>query len=370
MELVNRTPAAATVDVSLGESDEAPRIGMIVAKLTFKLLPDGRTELESQEPFPLYGTEEPTELGSLPSDAVQRRDQAFEVIVLGAAHAPHGRPTRSMMVSLQVGSVTRSMVVTGERAWSRTTGHKPQITAPVPFVRMPLTYANAHGGTAEANIDMHTVIDLRDRLNQHGKGFDAEAQAMQVAAGLKAPTGFPYLRYTRQLPNLEHPEHRIVAWEDAPEPYCWATVPQDTAFAQIRALRRMDLLGKLRRTPEQDEHPPTLEQGIEQLYHRAHPDWIIELPRPQAIVTMHGLTPEGRWAFMLPQVRVLADYTLGDRQGCRELAPQLLVLLPEQQRCCLVYRSSFTVQTQPDQERSFRLRLDHGWFQYPEPEKQ
>ena len=370
MELVNRTPAAANVDVSLGESDEAPRIGMIVAKLTFKLLPDGRTEIDTQEPFPLFGAEEATELGWLPSDAVQRRDEAFEVIVLGAAHAPHGRATGSMVVSLQVGNVARSMMVTGDRLWQRSSGRKPQISPPAPFVRMPLTYANAYGGACEANLDMHTVIDLRDRLNQHGKGFDAEAQAIQLAAAFKAPAGFPYLRYTRALPNLEHPEQRITAWEDEPEPYCWATVPQDTAFAQIRMLRRMDLLGRLGRTPDQDQNPPTMEQGIEQLYHRAHPDWIIELPRPQAIVTMHGLTPEGRWAFMLPQVRVLADYTLGDRQGCRELAPQLLVLLPEEQRCYLVYRSSFTVETQPDQERSFRLRLDHGWFQYPSPQKQ
>ncbi|MBV1861641.1 MAG: DUF2169 domain-containing protein [Nannocystaceae bacterium] len=369
MQLVNQTPAPATVDVSLGEDDAGPRIGMLVAKVTFNILAGGRTEVETQDPIPLFGTEEPTDLGPLPSDGVQRRDSRFEVIMLGAAYTPHGRLANSCTVGLQVGEVAHSMVVTGDRAWARS-GKTTQISRPAPFHRMPLTYANAHGGSCDTNIDLDTVVELRDRLNPHGKGFDAEAQAIAIAAGFKAPQGFPHLDYTRLLPNLEHPEQRITRWEDAPEPYCWATVPQDTAFSQIRMLRRMDLLGKLGRTPEQDEHPPTTEQGIEQLYHRAHPDWIIDLPGPQTLVTMTGLTPEGRLAFHLPPVRVLADYTLGERRGCRELAPQVLVLLPEERRGYLVYRSAFTVETQPGVEQSFRLRLDRGWFQYPEPQKQ
>ena len=65
-----------------------------------------------------------------------------------------------------------------------------------------------------------------------------------------------------------------------------------------------------------------------------------------------GLSPAGRLQFMIPQVRMIADYVLGKRDGSRELAPHMMVLLPEEGRLCLVYRTAFTAQTHPDMEGS------------------
>ena len=52
----------------------------------------------------------------------------------------------------------------------------------------------------------------------------------------------------------------------------------------------------------------------------------------------------------------------GDRRGSRELAPQLFALLPDENRAYIVYRSHFNAQVEEDMERSFRLRLEEGWF--------
>jgi len=81
---------------------------------------------------------------------------------------------------------------------------------------------------------------------------------------------------------------------------------------------------------------------------------------------MSGMSPRGKLSFTIPPLRVIADYVLGDRTGTRELAPQLMVLLPEQMRFYIVYRASFTLETTPSMERSFRLRTTQGWFQYTE----
>lgn len=133
MQLVNQTPAIAEATVTSGIDEEGPRIGMLTAKLTYQFDNHGRTAIDTQNPIPLFAEDQETEFGLLPSDAAQRRDPAFEVVLAGAAHAPDGRPVEQMVVGLQVGGLTRYMVVTGERAWI---DHNT-FTRPLPFASMP-----------------------------------------------------------------------------------------------------------------------------------------------------------------------------------------------------------------------------------------
>jgi hypothetical protein len=364
LELINKTPIVADVQISVDSvNDDGPRMGMLVAKATFLFDQNGTTELDTQNPFSLFATEEDTELGQLPSDAVQRRDQVFEVVLLGAAYPEGTGAVESMTVKLSVGDVSHTLRVTGDREWSD--GSNPSITPPAPFSRMPLVYERTFGGMCPAQMDSDTVIDIRDSVNHHGRGFDARFLAKHIGENLRAPEGFPSMEYVRQLPNLEHPEHLIEAWDDAPEPYCWATVPQDIAFTQTRFLHYLESKVADDQIPgEEDEYS---REVMTHVFHRAHPDWITTLPGYQALVTMSGMSPRGELSFRIPPLRVIADYELGNRVGTRELVPQLMVLLPEQQRFYIVYRASFTVETTPSMQRSFRLRTTPGWFQYPEP---
>lgn len=357
MQLVNQTPAVAQLDVTVDE--QQPRRGMLVAKVSFRIDAAGGVVLDDQEPFPLFAFEEPTEeLGPLPGDSMPRRDDKLDVVLLAAAYARGGRPAESMHVGMSIGEVSRTMVVTGDRYWDTRSG-QPRISRPVPFVRMPMTYAQAYGGQAEVHIDLDTVIEVADPLNPVGKGFDALAQGELVARSLGVPEGFPRMQYLRMLPNLEHPEHRVRAWEDTPPPYCWGTLSPDMPFAHAQFLQRIRWLAQLDRDVTEDEVLPQM--AMASLTHRAHPDWIIDRPAAGARVTLTGMTPSGQLSFALPQVRVVADYVVGDRTGERELVPQLLVILPEQLRLYIVYRMGFSVEVAPDMERSFRLRLEPGW---------
>lgn len=352
MELVNQTPVVA--EAKLTEDEETgQKYGLLLAKATFLLGEDGTPELDSQDPYPLFLGDEETELGVLPSDLYPRRDPKLEVILLGAAYGEGDHGSYSRTVELSLGDVTRRMLVFGDRSWD---GHR-RISSPEAFHRIPLTYQNAFGGSCEAYLDEHTVVDVEDTMNKYGKGFDGVKQAEDLAAGFRAPSGYPKVSYARMLPNLENPEALIARWEDTPEPYCWATLPADIGFRMIEMMRDYHRHGE----------PADLPIAQTMVYHRAHPDWIIDLPPPGAVVAMKGLTPDrGSLAFELPRVRVIADYVVGDRTGARELAPQLLMLLPEERRFYLVFRSTFMVDLTPDMERSFRLRLEEGWFQYDE----
>ena len=172
MELVNQTAVPAKLTV--GSTDGGPqRFGILVAKATFALAPGNRVELVTQDPYPLFDKDQKTEFGLLPADMAPRRDRAFEVIVLGAAYGWNGKELPSRVVELSVGDITRRLAVFGDRAWEVTLMGK-RIPAPKPFQKMPLTYDRAFGGSRPVKLDEHTIFDVEDRINKHGKGFDAE----------------------------------------------------------------------------------------------------------------------------------------------------------------------------------------------------
>jgi hypothetical protein len=354
MELVNQTPVVA--DVRVATLDGTPhRYGLMVAKATFEVLPDGSTRIDSQSPFPLFEQDEPTEFGLMPRDDVPRQDRKLEVIVLGQAHAQAEGGRTQTMVELALGNYKQSLLVTGDRWWvSQQAGGSH--SEPRPFTTMPLTWDRAFGGSTECWIDAESAIDLEHPMNRYGRGFDAYKLAGDVGKAFKSPAPYPQLSpdFIRLLPNIEHPAAAIRSWSDEPRPYCWATIPTEIG---IHLQRAIDYASHYKQAPSQAQ---LLEIG----YHRAHPDWILDIPPIDTIVALRGMTAGPRFAFRIPRLRVLADYELGDRTGVRELEPHLLMLLPEQSRFYLVYRHFFTIaDVEPQTARSWRLRLAEGWFQ-------
>lgn len=349
MQLVNQTALPCTVQVSELERTQF-RFGFLTAKATFRADASGHVELDTQKPLPIFGKDEETAFGLLPSDAVPRRDPAFEVIVLGAAY---GRGRTSQMVELAVGEHRQQLLVLGDRHWIRQ--GQPMISQPVAFDMIPLCWDRAFGGSSECWIDKDSVIDLEHPMNKYGRGFDAEKLARDYGQAFRAPVGFPKLAsdYRRVLPNLEDPRCLIRRWEDEPRPYCWATLPTDIGAHMQRVYDHVRTTG----TPLPEE------ETLRVAFHRAHPDWILTTPKAGAVVSLKGMTREGLWSFALPRLRVLADYQLGERTGTREMEPHMLVLLAHEMRFYIVYRHFFTLETSSDMQRSFRLRTEEGWFQ-------
>ncbi|MGH7344504.1 MAG: hypothetical protein ACREK4_06305, partial [Candidatus Rokuibacteriota bacterium] len=91
------------------------------------------------------------------------------------------------------------------------------------------------------------------------------------------------------------------------------------------------------------------------------PDWVLDVPPAGVAVEMDGVSPRGLIRFVLPALSVIADFTFGEVVGKRVLAPQMLVLLPEEKRFYLVYRRTFQLALHEGIECSFRLRLEDTW---------
>jgi hypothetical protein len=355
VQLVNQTPVPARLSVSSVEI--VPHgLGMLVAKATFRVGEGGRVQLDTQDPVPFYEGDELTEVGIRPRDDLPRHDPAFEVLLLGAAYGSNGQAVAERRVSLTVGTERRELLVTGDRHWIG----RESISAPVPFVRMPMTVDRTFGGSCEVLVDDGAIMTVVHPPNRHGRGFDPEPAARALGEWLKAPEGYPQWNPERPLPNLEHPLRRVERYDDAPDPACWSALPMDT------------LLHLQRGVVMPSGNPPTPDDAQvgsmlgtswmkDGFFHRAHPDWVIDLPPAAATIEIDGVRPHGSIRFALPRLSVAADFTFGDVTGTRILQPQMLVLLPEEERCYLVYRRTFQLAPHSGIECSFRLRLENTW---------
>jgi hypothetical protein len=347
MELINTTPLVA--DLRVGRrAASGRRMGIVVAKATYRYDARGQTWLDSDSPLPLFCPDELTPLGLLPRDDLPRNDDAFEVSLLGCAHAPGGRPVSRMTVSLTVADRTHEIVVFGDREWS-VAGPGVRITEPEPFTKMPLTWSRAFGGSCDVEVDVDSPVLVSHDENPEGLGFDPAPKAKELDAFLSCPAGYPRFPKRRRLPNLERPEALIREWVDSPAPAGWSPLLPSSGMQARRS-------HVVREDGERKVVVPTAGR-----LHRAHPDWVFDRAPPAlSPIVMEGLSPEGRVSLRLPELTVHLDYVLGARTGSRSLSLHALVLLPEEQRFCLVYRHAFEVDAPEGEERGARLRIERG----------
>lgn len=341
MEIVNLTPVPTRLFISKLTVDSA-RIGMLVAKATFKIDSE-HTSLDTQKPFPLFDDDQQTPLGLVPRDDVPRRDSAFEVFLIGAAYAPEPGVLERRVV-LTVGKVRRELLVSGDRRWLKVEG-QAGISKAQPFVRMPINYTRAFGGSTLVEVDEASFIEVQDVRNPLGRGFDPLPQVEALSGYLSPPPGFPKMDYTRWLPNVEDPTSRVASPGDTPLPCAWDAVPLSSS---IQAARSLTL------TPDMTGTEMEILPGA---YHRAHPDWVIQQPEPGARVLLEGLSGvHERLSFALPKMAVEFDYVSGLRTGRRRLTPHALVLFPDELRFYVVYRHAFEFDAAMEQERTIRVR--------------
>jgi uncharacterized protein YjbI with pentapeptide repeats len=107
-----------------------------------------------------------------------------ELLLNANAYPPGGAPASACIVRAQVGAIDKTLAVSGDRYWERTSA------PPFPFRSMPLRWEHAFGGETVA-------------LNPAGKG----ARPVQTAEGVLHP-----------LPNIEDPRRLVRGPDDRPPP--------------------------------------------------------------------------------------------------------------------------------------------------------
>lgn len=138
------------------------------------------------------------------SDFVPFKPRA-DVLCVGNAYPPGGRPDTECFVRLRVGPVDKSIHVIGDRQWEPALGGlSVRMSRPEPFTSVPVSYDRAFGGKDISKPGGHRIY----RPNPVGHGYSKW--------GSKLP-GLP-------LPNLEDPHDPIRSWRDRPRPMSFGPV--------------------------------------------------------------------------------------------------------------------------------------------------
>jgi len=166
---------------------------IVVVKATFDIGENGKLTLADEQLPPLHEPEyygEPG-LSSLRYEAdLVAPKPGTDVIVNAHAHAPKGKPARSVDVALRVGKLTKSLVVHGTRVYTSGLGGLGT-NKPIPFTSKPITYEWAYGGSNLDDPDPRK--QAMDGRNPVGKGFPKSASrlANTPAHSVEYPAGDP-----------------------------------------------------------------------------------------------------------------------------------------------------------------------------------
>ena len=281
MDFENRTSFNAALYRGIIRDDRM--FGSVVCRITYDL---AGTELIVAAEQPWIVTPGPWESpkGPFAGDELFYRG-GVDVFVFGSAHAPGGRPTSRVDVTVEVGErFQHTLAVFGERVWEKRNGQLAP-SAPKPFTTLPLTLANAFGGADEFD-----ELPIPYQPNPAGKGY---AMFEESAPG-------------KSLPNIEHPEHLIRNWNDHPEPY-GVGAPPPTFGPRVQRFVEFDL-----------DKGGMLKRIDPKFFNVCFPDMIAPAAKPGDSVRVSGVRLNGPIQFNVPPLPVIAKVWLNDY--CHEAA--------------------------------------------------
>ena len=290
---------------------------LVAVRATFDVGIDGRLSLADEQPAPLlepehYGDPATTSL-RFDSDLLARKP-GTDVVLDANAHAPRGRAARSVVVSLRIGAVRKSLVVYGPRRYRRSV-FGLTTSSSKPFTEQPIHYEHAFGG---ADLTSRNPRKQRiDARNPIGLGFTLKrrrlvgtpAHTIEYPKGKPArsgPAGFGPIA-SSWSPRRELAGTYDARWERAKKPL----LPDD--YDERFAL-----------CAPADQRPARPLRGGEP-------------------VELVNLTPEGSLRFELPKIYLSFSSHFGRRAVPHQALLSCVAIVPDQRKLSLVWQSSLPV---------------------------
>lgn len=295
---------------------------VIVAKATWRI-PDPGQRPRPLPPQPIvladeyYG--EPGQSAMRYGADMARFKPRCDVLFDACAHSPDGRPVRELQAGFELAGLRKTVRAVGPRQWrSQLSGWA--LSAPEPFLKVPLTADYALGGTRTFHQGGQQLVEAHLH-NPSGRGW-AGRQTLKQFDGQGAP-------------QLEHPDHPVTRPDAMLLPCALSAVGRHW-------LPRRGHAGTY------DDHwrrdvfplPPA---DFDERFHQVAPE-DQQMPYPtggETVHLMHLVPDRPALAFALPrldmQVRVLrADY----RQEAPVAVADTLFFEPDQRRFSVVWRAS------------------------------
>jgi hypothetical protein len=325
LQLKNSTPFVGSL-LLLPDPDGIDTLFTVV-KGTFSLTPQVAPANE-QVPVALeqtyYGDPGSTSI-RVPSD-VSLAKPGTDVLLIGHACSPQGRPATQIEVSLQVGQVRRVVRVVGDRVW-RAGNVGAEMSEPRPFSRMPLVWERAYGGS-----DVTADGPRPHPVNPVGRGYRTRDSRRPVEGVA--------------LPNLEDPSALLTDWKDQPPPACFAPVAPHWE-------PRRSFAGTYDERWERERAPFLPADFDPRFLQLAPPGQATSRPLGgDEAVELRGAHPSGALRFRLPGVRVQATYVVNGGSEVRPAPLDTVLIEPDAGRLVLVWRAAL-----PCDKRALRVSV-------------
>lgn len=272
---------------------------VVIAKASWRI-PEPGQRPTPLPPTPLAATDE--YVGE-PGESAMRYGCDFvrfkprcDLLFDASAHSPDGRPVTELGVGWRVGSVQKTLKVTGPRTWQQRFGLT--LSKPQPFTQLPLHYGLAFGGTRHYDRgrgrDKDTLCEALPS-NPDGIGWAGEHTLGQMSG--------------QPAPCLEAPDKPVRRPDDAREPIAFSAIGRHWA-------PRKDYAGTYDERWRAEVFP-FLPEDFDERYHQCAPvDQQIDYPKGgEEVVLLHMMPGRAQVRFTLPRfdhlkMRILRrDYT-------------------------------------------------------------
>jgi len=145
------TPTRETPAILNGKDDQNRPIFALLAKRTYDIRP-GQKCVRSERQSPFIKVDEYYDDGD-PEWATVKCESDFapfklatDVVVIGNAVAPGGKPVPQLNASVEVGAQRKTLRVSGDRHCHYRANAAPVFSEPIPFTEIPIQYERAYGG--------------------------------------------------------------------------------------------------------------------------------------------------------------------------------------------------------------------------------
>ncbi|HUL63361.1 MAG TPA: DUF2169 domain-containing protein, partial [Burkholderiaceae bacterium] len=310
MELINATRMVAGYTMGLEPSGR--ELLVIAIKGTFALPKSG-------EQFRLHETQLPLVMADTFTGAPGLSAPVYEVdfaptkrmcdvLLIGSAYAPGGRPATRVTVGLRVGPLTKTLEVVGDRVWQA--GVTINASDAQPFISKPISYDVAFGGVDQEHEDpKHHAAYMP---NPVGRGFRKHLKSAWVDG--------------KPLPSTEEIGEPVTSPNGTYQPMSFGPIG-----------RGWQPRSRFAGTYDQqwlDEVFPFLPKDFDERYYQAAPaDQQIALPKAPLQVALGNLTVDGTRHFELPffEAPVNVFPKKGDREDYKATL-DTIVIEPDQER--------------------------------------
>jgi hypothetical protein len=312
LQLINKSAFRAMLNIL---ADETGRDTLyVVVKGAFTLGPQPRVAEAQVDPVAedVYWGEPATSSLKYASE-VHVGKRGTDVVLLGHAYAPQGRPIPEMFAAVRVEGKQKAARVVGDRSWRPVLGG---LTSPQPFIKMPLVYERAFGGFHDGG--RGTV--LADERNPVGVGFRGKRSEPESVAC--------------KVPNLEDPNHPIKKFGDTPPPAGFGFVAP--SWQPRRRFAGTYDAGW------QKERAPFLPKDFDRRFDNAAPaelifDTFLTGGEP---VSLMGVSPDGTIQAVLPSQAPMVRVNLAGEGITLPVQMETVIIEPDQGRVCLSWRAA------------------------------